>query len=57
MDARRALHITNEVVHVKPLVMLAAKVFGPGRRRLELVKFAHDLDDSQGRFVPLSHSH
>jgi len=57
MDARRALHVTNEVVHVKPFVMLAARVFGPGGRRLELVKFAHDLDDTQGRFVPLSHNH
>jgi hypothetical protein len=46
MDARRTIRITNEVVNVKPLVVLVARVMPPGRRRLEMVKLAHELDSS-----------
>jgi hypothetical protein len=46
MDARRAIRITNEVVNVKPFVVLAARVMRPGRLRLEMVKLAHELDRS-----------
>lgn len=48
MDARRALLITNDRVSMRPFVVFAIKVLGPGRRRLELVKLAHDLSDSRG---------
>ena len=48
MDARRALLITNDVVSMRPFVAFAIKVLGPGRRRLEMVKLAHDLDDARG---------
>jgi hypothetical protein len=48
MDARRALLITNDKVSMRPLVVLAIRVLKPGRRRLELVKLAHDLSDSRG---------
>ncbi|HSP10291.1 MAG TPA: hypothetical protein VLU92_11935 [Candidatus Dormibacteraeota bacterium] len=45
MPARRALYRTNGSVIVKPLVVFAAKVLGPGPLRLKLVKLAHDLND------------
>jgi hypothetical protein len=47
MDARRTIRITNEVVNVKPFVVLVARVMPPGRRRLEMVKLAHELDSSR----------
>jgi hypothetical protein len=48
----RVLRLTSEVVSarpvvVKPLVLLAAKVMGPGPLRLKMVKFAHELDDRE----------
>jgi hypothetical protein len=50
----RVLRLTNDVVNarpsvVKPLVLLAARVLGPGPRRLKMVKLAHELDDRQDR--------
>jgi hypothetical protein len=48
MDARRALLITNDKVSMRPFVVFAIKVLGPGRRRLELVKLAHDMSDPRG---------
>jgi hypothetical protein len=48
MDARRAILITNELVNVKPFVVLVARVMPPGRRRLEMVKLAHELDYALG---------
>jgi hypothetical protein len=48
MDARRALLITNDKVSMRPFVVFAIKVLGPGRRRLELVKLAHDMSDARG---------
>jgi hypothetical protein len=44
MDARSAIRITNEVVNVKPFVVLVARAMPPGRRRLEMVKLALELD-------------
>ena len=32
---------------VEPFVVLAAKCLGPGRLRLEMVKLAHELGDSE----------
>jgi len=48
----RVLRLTSEVVSarsvvVKPLVLLAAKVMGPGPLRLKMVKLAHELDDGE----------
>jgi hypothetical protein len=40
--------ITNDMVSMKPFVVMAIKVLGPGRRRLELVKLAHDMSDARG---------
>jgi hypothetical protein len=51
MDARRALLITNDKVSMRPFVVFAIKVLGPGRRRLELVKLAHDMSDARGDFA------
>jgi hypothetical protein len=48
MDARRALLITNDKVSMRPFVVFAIKVLGPGRRRLELVKLAHDMNNARG---------
>ena len=52
----RVLRLTSEVANavdprpviVKPLVLLAARVVGPGALRLKMVKLAHELDDRQG---------
>jgi hypothetical protein len=46
------LRLTSEVVSarrvvVKLLVLLAAKVMGPGPLRLKMVKLAHELDDRE----------
>jgi hypothetical protein len=49
MDARRAIQITNEVVNVKPFVVLVARTLPPGRRRLEMVKLALELDYRRAR--------
>jgi len=54
MDARRALLITNDKVSMRPFVVFAIKVLGPGRRRLELVKLAHDLNDARSDVGPFS---
>jgi hypothetical protein len=46
MVARRALDKLNgspSAILVKPFVVLAAKVLGPGPTRLRLVKLAHSL--------------
>jgi hypothetical protein len=46
MVARRALRVVNSpasAILVKPLVVMAARVLGPGPTRLRLVKLAHYL--------------
>ncbi|MDQ6720730.1 MAG: hypothetical protein M3003_08045 [Candidatus Dormibacteraeota bacterium] len=48
MDARRALLITNDMVSMRPFVVFAIKVLGPGRRRVEMVRLAHDMSDARG---------
>lgn len=47
MDARRALLVTNDMVSMRPLVVLAIRILGPGRRRIEMVKLAHDMNDAR----------
>jgi len=39
--------VSGRPVVVKPLVLLAAKVMGPGPLRLKMVKLAHELDDGE----------
>jgi hypothetical protein len=48
IDARRALMTTNDMVSLRPFVILAIRMLGPGRRRLKMVKLAHDLNDARG---------
>ena len=47
----RGVRLTKVVnarpVVVKPFVLLAARVMGPGPLRLKMVKLAHELDDRQ----------
>lgn len=59
MVGRRAIRKVNgaaTVVFVKPLVVMAARVLGPGPTRLRLVKLAHHLGqngvvvETEGRF-------
>jgi hypothetical protein len=45
VGARRAL------VNVRPFVVLAARVMGPGPLRLKLVKLAHELDSDRGELA------
>jgi hypothetical protein len=45
MRTRKTPYRTNGSVIVKPLVVLAARVLGPGPLRLKLVKLAHELSD------------
>ena len=40
------------MVSMRPFVVLAIKVLGPGRRRLELVKLAHDMSDARSSVWP-----
>lgn len=47
--ARRAMRRVNgsaSMILVKPFVVLAARVLGPGPTRLKLVKLAHNLDQN-----------
>lgn len=39
---------TNDMVSLRPFVILAIRVMGPGRRRLEMVKLAHYMNDARG---------
>lgn len=47
MDTRRALRLTNGLVGVRPVVVLAARALGPGRLRLEMIKLVHELNERQ----------
>jgi hypothetical protein len=44
VDARWAIRMTNELINMRPFVVLAVRVMPPGRRRLQMVKLAHELD-------------
>jgi hypothetical protein len=50
MVSRRELNRTGRRVVVKPLVVLAAKLLGPGRLRLQMVKLAHEMGEGQNFF-------
>ena len=43
-DAIRRVNGSATVFLVKPFIVMAARVLGPGRTRLRLVKLAHNLD-------------
>ncbi len=50
MVARRARHRVNGAashVLVKPFVVMAARVLGPGPTRLKLVRLAHNLSPNE----------
>jgi len=50
MVARRALRIVNgsaSNILVRPMVVTAARVLGPGPTRLKLVKLAHGLGNGE----------
>jgi hypothetical protein len=36
------------MVSLRPFVILAIRMMGPGRRRLEMVKLAHSMNDARG---------
>ena len=42
--------MTNGIVSMRPFVVLAIRVMGPGPRRVQMVKLAHDMND--GRLAP-----
>jgi hypothetical protein len=50
MNARNALLRTNDMVSMRPFVVLAIRVMSPGPRRLHMVKLAHAMND--GRATP-----
>ena len=56
IDARRALMKTNDMVSMRPFVVFAIKVLGPGRRRLEMVKLAHEMNDARSYVGPFQGS-
>ena len=41
---------TNGVVSLRPFVVLAIRMMAPGRRRVEMVKLAHDMTDARADF-------
>ena len=50
MVSRRELHRAGGRVIVKPFVVLAVRCLGPGRRRIQMVKLAHELGGGQNFF-------
>jgi hypothetical protein len=44
---RLAKVVNARPVLVRPFVLMAAKVMGPGPLRLKMVRLAHELDDRQ----------
>ena len=45
---------TNDIMSLRPLVILAIRMMGPGRRRLEMVKLAHDLNGARHEVRPFN---
>jgi hypothetical protein len=50
MVSPTTLPSTSRRLIVRPLVVLAAKLLGPGRRRLQMVKLAHQLGEDGNYF-------
>jgi len=47
--------MTNDMVSMRPFVVFAIRVMGPGPRRVEMVKLAHAMTDGRAASRP-SHS-
>ena len=47
--------MTNGMVSMRPFVVLAIRVMGPGPRRVQMVKLAHSMSDGRAPSRP-SHS-
>lgn len=47
MNARNALLKTNDMVSMRPFVVFAIKVMGPGPRRVQMVRLAHAMTDGR----------
>jgi hypothetical protein len=47
MNARNALLKTNDMVSMRPFVVFAIKVMGPGPRRVQMVRLAHAMSDGR----------
>ncbi len=42
------------MVSLRPFVIFAIRMMGPGPRRLEMVKLVHDMNDSRGDMQPFA---
>ena len=47
MNARNALLKTNDMVSMRPFVVFAIKVMGPGPKRVQMVRLAHAMSDGR----------
>ena len=45
--------MTNGMVSMRPFVVLAIRVMGPGPRRVQMVKLAHAMNDRRAASRPL----
>jgi hypothetical protein len=52
MNARNALLMTNDMVSMRPFVIFAIKVMGPGPRRVQMVRLAHAMTDGRAGSKP-----
>lgn len=52
MTARKALLMTNHMVSMRPFVVLAIRVMGPGPRRVGMVRLAHAMTDGRSASRP-----
>jgi hypothetical protein len=50
MVSPKTLQQTSRRMIVRPFVVLAAKLLGPGPMRLQMVKLAHELGDGDNYF-------
>jgi hypothetical protein len=53
MNARNALLKTNDMVSMRPFVVFAIKVMGPGPRRVQMVRLAHAMTDGRAGSKPI----
>jgi hypothetical protein len=48
--------MTNHMVSMRPFVVLAIKVMGPGPRRVQMVRLAHAMTDGRAGSRPFQRS-
>jgi hypothetical protein len=53
MNARNALLKTNDMVSMRPFVVFAIRVMGPGPRRVQMVRLAHAMTDGRDGSKPI----